>query len=50
MLIRTILEYIASKAKASGATKNPVVKCCFCVARCALKIVECCVRYLNRNA
>lgn len=50
MFIRAVLEYIASKARASGATKNPAVKICFCIARCALKIVECCVKYLNRNA
>jgi len=49
-MVKVIFEYFAKKAEASGATKNPLVKAIVCCARCAICLLDHCVKFINKNA
>ena len=51
-MIRLIFEYIVWQyEKSGGANKDNVVwKCVKCYVRCTLKCLDCCVKYINKNA
>ena len=49
-MIKVLFEYFAKKAEAAGATTNPLVKAIICCARCAVWCLDCCVKFINKNA
>jgi choline transporter-like protein 2/4/5 len=51
-MIRVICEYIMYQyEKSGGASKdNAMWKCVKCCVRCTLKCLDCCVKFINKNA
>jgi len=49
-MIKVAFEYFRRKVEASGAALNPCVKCLLCAARCCIYILDCCVKYITKNA
>ena len=49
-MVRVIFEYFVKKMEAAGANNNPVAKALICVTRGCIWCLDCCIKFINKNA